>query len=87
MSSKPAGSTRNEPIEQPQKDEILSEALTKSQLKRRRNKASKLSKMSKNLRIEINDLKSKKDNLEDKINNASSNAGSRFKREKIRSMK
>ena len=80
--------------EQPQKDEKLSEApnastinLTKRQIKRRRNKASKLSKKSKNLRIEIDDLKSQKDNIEDKINKASSNAGFRFKRKKIRSMK
>ena len=73
----------NELIEQPQKDETLSEALsealTKRQLKCRRNKASKLSKKPKNLRIEINNLKSQKDNIEDKIKKASSNAGSRFK--------
>ena len=71
----------NETTEQPQKDEILSgsQALTKRQLKRRRNKVSKLSKKSKNLRIEINDLKSQKDNIEGKIKKASSNAGSRFK--------
>ena len=79
MSSKPAGSTWNEPIEQPQKDEILSKALTKHQLKHRRNKASKLSKKSKNLRIEIDDLKSQKDDMEDKIKKASSNVGSRVK--------
>ena len=77
----------NELIEQPQKDEILSKALTKRQLKRRRNKASKLSKKSKNLRIEIDDLKSKRDNIEDKIEKASSNTSARFKRKKIHSMK
>ena len=81
----------NEFIEQPQRDEILSEAsskaLTKRQLKRRRNKASKLSKKCKNLRIEINDLKSQKDNIEDKINKASSSTSARFKRKEILSMK
>ena len=89
----------NETTEQPQKDEKLSkgplqgpgeaqaQALTKRQRKRRSNKASKLSKKSKSLRIEINNLKSQKDNIEDKINKASSSAGSRFKRKKIRSMK
>ena len=89
-------SLREEPINdpmdtgiqnQPQKNEILSEVLTKRQLKRRRNKASKLSKRSKNLRIEINDLKSQKDDIEDKINKASRSTSSRFKRKKIRSMK
>ena len=79
------------PIEQPQKDETLNEklneTLSKRQLKRRRNKASKLSKKSKNLRIEINDLKSKKDDIEDKIARASSSTSTRFKRKKIRSMK
>ena len=57
----------------------LSGALTKHQLKCRRNKASKLSKKSKNLRIEINDLKSQKDDIEDKIKKASSSTSSRFK--------
>ena len=60
-----------QPKEEPQKDETINDALsntlTKYQLKRRRNKASKLSKKSKNFRIKINDLKSQKDNLEDKI--------------------
>ena len=51
------------PIEQPQNDKT--NTLTKCQLKRRRNKASKLSKKSKNLRIEIDDLKSQKDDIED----------------------
>ena len=73
------------PIEQPQNDKTST--LTKRQFKRRRNKASKLSKKSKNLRIEINDLKSQKDDIEDKINKASSSTSTRFKRKKIRSMK
>ena len=54
-------------------------ALTKRQRKHRSNKASKLSKKSKNLRIEINDLKSQKDDIEDKINKASRSTSSRFK--------
>ena len=91
LREEPINDPTNEITEQPQKDEILSKALsgalTKRQLKRRRNKASKLSKKSKNLRIEINDLKSQMDETGDKINKASSNAGSRFKRKKIRSMK
>ena len=62
-------------IEQPKKDEGSS----KHQRKRNAQKASKLSKKSKSLRIEINDLKSQKDSIEDKIKKASSNAGSRFK--------
>ena len=62
-------------------------ALTKRQLKRRRNKASKLSKTLKKLRIEIYDLKSQKGNVEDKINKVSSSTSARFKRAKVRSMK
>ena len=49
----------------------------------RRNKASKLSKRTKNLRIEIDDLKSQMDNIEDKIARASNSTSSRFKRKKI----
>ena len=73
------------PIEQPQNDKM--NALTKRQLKHRRNKASKLFKKSKNLRTEINDLKSQKDDIEDKIKKTSSSTSTRFKRRKIRSMK
>ena len=70
--------TTEEMIEQPQNDKTIN--LTKRlTLKRRRNKASKLSKKSKNLRIEIDDLKSKKDDLEDKISKASSSTSARFK--------
>ena len=87
LREEPINDPTNEITEQPQKDEILSEALTKRQLKRRRNKASKLSKKSKNLRIEIDDLKSQKDNIEDKINKVSSSTSAKFKRKKIRSMK
>ena len=75
-----------QPIEKPLNDE-LSGALTKQQLKHGRNKASKLSKMAKKLRIEIDDLKSKKDNVENKISKASSSTSARFKQKKIHSMK
>ena len=57
--------------------------LTKHQIKRRRNEASKLSKRTKNLRIEIDDLKSQMDNIENKIAKASSSTSARFKRKKI----
>ena len=53
--------------------------LTKCQIKHRRNKASKLSKRTKNLRTEIYDLKCQMDNIEDKIAKASSSTSSRFK--------
>ena len=43
--------------------------------------------MAKKLRIEIDDLKSQKDNMEDKIAKASSSTSARFKRMKICSMK
>ena len=66
-----------EHIEQPIEQPLTT--LTKRQLKRRRNKASKLSKKSKNLRIEIDDLKSQMDNIEDKISKASSSTSARFK--------
>ena len=65
----------------------IEQPLTKRQIKRRRNKAPKLSKKTKNLRIEIDDLKSQMDNIEDKIARASNSTSSRFKRKKIRSMK
>ena len=71
----------NQPIiEQPQIEKT--NTLTKSQLKRRRNKASKLKKKSKNLRTEIDELKSQKDSLEDKINKATMSTSSRFKGKK-----
>ena len=49
--------------------------------------ASKLSKKSKNLRIDINNLKSQKDDLEEKINKVSSAMNARFKGKKLRLMK
>ena len=71
-----------QPVEQP-----LTNTLTKHQLKHRRNKASKLSKKSKNLRTEIDNLKSQMDDIEYKVAKASSSTNTRFKRKKIRSMK
>ena len=76
------GDEIKQPIEQP-----IEQPLTKRQLKRRRNKASKLSKKTKNLRIEIDDLKSQMDDIEHKISKASSSTSARFKRKKILSMK
>ena len=61
--------------------------LTQRQLKRRRNKDSKLAKKFKNLVAEINNLKSQMEALEDKITKASESTNTRFKRKKIRSMK
>ena len=61
--------------------------LTKRQLKRRRNKDSKLAKKFKNLEKENNNLKSQMEALEDKITKASESTNARFKRKKIRSMK
>ena len=63
-----------QPIKQP-----LTNTLTKRQLKRRRNKASKLSKKAKSLRIEIDDLKSQMDDIEYKVAKASSSTSARFK--------
>ena len=76
------------------KDEIKDETkdqtnkeLTRSKRKKISQKASKLSKKSKNLRIDINNLKSQKDDLEEKIKRLSSNTSAKFKRKKIRHMK
>ena len=63
------------------------EALTKRQLKCRRNKDSKLAKKFKNLEAENNNFKSQMEALEDKITKASKSTNARFKRKKIRSMK
>ena len=61
--------------------------LANRQHKHRRNKASKLFKKAKNLRIEIDDLKFQMDDIEYKVAKASSSTSSRFKRKKIHSMK
>ena len=65
----------------------LAVALTKRQLKRRRNKNSKLTKKFKNLSKEIDNLKSQIEGLQNKIAKAAQSTNARFKRKKIRSMK
>ena len=65
----------------------LEAPLTKRQLKRRRNKDSKLAKKFKNLERENSILKSQMEALEDKITKASQSTNARFKRNKIWSMK
>ena len=67
--------------------ELEEAPLTKTQLKRRKNKDSKLNKKFKNLEKEINNLKYQMDSLKDKITKASESTNARFKRKKIRSMK
>ena len=61
--------------------------LTKRQLKRRRNKNSKLNKKLKNLSKKIDNLKSQIEGLENKIAKAAQSTNAGFKRKKIRSMK
>ena len=65
----------------------LEAPLTKRQLKHRQNRDSKLAKKFKNLEKEINNLKSQKEALEDKIRKASQSTNAGFKRKRIRSMK
>ena len=65
----------------------ISQPLTKRQLKRRRNKNSKLNKKFKNLSKEIDNLKSQIEGLENKIAKAAQSTNARFKRKKIKSMK
>ena len=72
--------TREPELEVPQ-------PLTKRQLKRRRNKNSKLNKKFKNLSKEIDNLKSQIEELENKIAKATQSTNADFKRKKIRSMK
>ena len=69
------------------KDEDKTIKLTKNKRKKISQKASILSKKSKNLRIDINDLKSQKDDLEEKIKKVTSTTSAKFKEKKIRSMK
>ena len=77
-----------EPIDdRPRQPELEEAPLTKRQLKRRRNKDSKLAKEFKNLEAEIDNLKSQMDALKDKITKASESTNAGFKRKKIRSMK
>ena len=72
--------TREPELEVPQ-------PLTRRQLKRRRNKNSKLNKKFKNLSKEIDNLKSQIEELENKIAKAAQSTNAGFKRKKIRSMK
>ena len=76
--------TREPELEVPQP---LTQSLTKRQLKRRRNKNSKLNKKFKNLSKEIDNLKSQIEELENKIAKAAQSTNAGFKRKKIRSMK
>ena len=76
--------TRELELEVPQP---LAVAVTKRQLKRRRNKNSKLNKKFKNLSKEIDNLKSQIEELENKIAKAAQSTNAGFKRKKIRSMK
>ena len=65
----------------------LEAPLTKRQLKRGRNKDSKLAKKFKSLDAEIINLKSQMEELENKITKASKSTNAGFKRKNIRSMK
>ena len=82
----PAHRRQEEPIQQQLELEIP-QSLTKRQLKRRRNKNSKLNKKFKNFSKEIDNLKSQIEGLEDKIAKAAQSTNARFKRKKIRSVK
>ena len=73
------------PTQQPELE--VPQPLTKRQLKRRRNKNSKLNKKFKNLSKEIDNLKSQIEGLENKLIKATQSTNARFKRKKIRSMK
>ena len=77
---------QEEPIQQQPELEVP-QPLTKRQLKRRRNKNSKLNKKFKNLSKEIDNLKSQIEGLKNKIAKAAQSTNARFKRKKIRSMK
>ena len=80
---------QEEPTQQPELEvpQPLTQSLTKKQLKRRRNKNSKLNKKFKNLSKEIDNLKSQIKGLENKIAKAAQSTNAGFKRKKIRSMK
>ena len=80
---------QEEPTQQPELEvpQSLAVALTKRQLKHRRNKNSKLNKKFKNLSKEIDNVKSQIEELENKIAKAAQSMNAGFKRKKIRSMK
>ena len=81
--------TREQELEVPQHLAVALSfsPLTKRQLKRRRNKNSKLNKKLKNLSKGINNFKSQIEGLENKIAKAAQSTNAGFKRKKIRSMK
>ena len=83
----PQTEARQPELEAGSRGTLLRIPLTKRQLKRRRNKDSKLAKKFKNLEKENNNLKSQMEALEDKITKAFESTNARFKRKKIRSMK
>ena len=74
-------------VPQPLAVALSGSPLTKRQLKRRRNKNSKLNKKFKTLPKEIDNLKSQIEGLENKIAKAAQSTNAGFKRKKIRSMK
>ena len=79
-----------EPQREPQteaRQPELEAPLTKRQLKRRRNKDSKLAKKFVSLDAEMDNLKSQMEELENKITKASKSTNAGFKRKKVRSMK
>ena len=75
-----------EPIDDRLRPE-LEAPLTKRQLKRRRNKDSKLAKEFRRPEADIDNLKSQMGTLKDKITKASKSTNARFKRKKFRSMR
>ena len=81
------GNNKEEIKEEIEDENQMNKKLTRNKCKKISQKASKLSKKSKNLRIDINDLKSQKDDLEEKIKKVSSTTSAKFKGKKIRSMK
>ena len=86
----PRGATwepQREPQTEARRPELEAFPQTKRQLKRRRNKDSKLAKKFKYLEKENDNLKSQMEALQDKITKASESINARFKRKKIRSMK
>ena len=87
LQREPQTEARQPGLEAGSRGTLLRIPLTKRQLKRRRNKDSKLAKKFKNLEKESNNLKSQMEALEDKITKASESTSARFKRKKIRSMK
>ena len=78
---------QREPQTEARQPELEAFPLTKRQLKRRRNKDSKLAKKFKSLDAEINNLKSQMEELENKITKASKSTNAGFKIKKVRSMK